>query len=110
MTTKKEDAVWRMFNSLPEDLQKHLLSFVTSSNSLQEFISTIMVGPCPKCRSTKTMDGEGTPLLDICVGICLECFALWCLECGRIFDMGQTVCDHWKEDETATQSPTAKKE
>lgn len=60
------------------------------------FRNALMVGPCPKCGSNATRDCEGTEIDDICVGICLKCLILWCLECGAVFKEGQKVCEHWK--------------
>ena len=50
-------------------------------------ISSLMVGNCPKCESKKTTDCENEMgINDICVGKCVQCGYLWCLECGKKYE------------------------
>ena len=76
-----------------------------SSDDLNEraFISTIMVGPCPRCGSQNTHDcfydeeehhpefGE-CPLIktidDPIVGHCEECDTVFCIECAKVIGAG----------------------
>jgi hypothetical protein len=76
-----------------------------SSDDLNEraFISTVMVGPCPRCGSQNTHDcfydeeehhpefGE-CPLIkaidDPIVGHCEECDSVFCIECAKVIGAG----------------------
>ena len=84
-----------IFDSLPHDMKTYLIRAAEVANSKEEFVRLTMVGDCPKCGSSKTRDCEHSPLDDPTVGICLECYTLWCLECGEVFQKGQTGCEHW---------------
>jgi len=86
----------KAFESLPEEIQKFLKNALKDSKTEKEFINKVMVGDCPVCGSPNTRDCEGTPLDDPTVGICLDCYTIGCLECGEIFEKGQTICKHWK--------------
>lgn len=71
-----------------------------------EFIDSIMVGPCPKCGNENTYDcGSTPPLKDETIGHCLNCETYWCIECGYVFKakskgiyltekLGE--CPHWQ--------------
>ena len=83
-----------------------------SSDDLNEraFISTIMVGPCPRCGSQNTHDcfydeekqhpefGE-CPLIkaidDPLVGHCDECDSVFCIECAKVIgaESGKSLSD-----------------
>ncbi len=91
---KKQDL--EAFEKLPKDLQEFLTEAFKQADTVKEFIRITMVGECPLCGSENTMDCDDTPLGDICVGICLDCFSLWCLECGEVFEEGQRHCSHWE--------------
>ena len=93
---KKARGVRKAFKSLPEDLQEALGELIERAENEEEFVRFSMVGNCPSCGSPNTRDTEGTPLDDITVGICLDCYKLWCLECGAVFEEGQTSCKHWE--------------
>ena len=76
-----------------------------SSDDLNEraFISTVMVGPCPRCGSQNTHDcfydeEEHHPELGECplikaiddpiVGHCEECDSVFCIECAKVIGAG----------------------
>ncbi|MGR3178731.1 MAG: hypothetical protein ACUZ8E_11800 [Candidatus Anammoxibacter sp.] len=90
---KERTEALNSLDSLPKEMQSYLKNMVKELDK-EEFISAVMVGPCPNCKSDKTMDCENTPFEDICIGLCLECYILWCLECGEIFKKDQKVCGH----------------
>jgi hypothetical protein len=51
----------------------------------ERFISAIMVGPCPACKSDNTVNCDGDPSIDDpTVSHCLDCNTYWCIECGKI--------------------------
>ena len=91
-----QEAVMDIFESLPEDVQQDLLETMKTSDSAEEAIRRIMVGDCPVCGSKNTRDCSDTPLDSPTVGICLDCHAIGCVECGEIFGKGQTSCKHWE--------------
>ena len=70
-------------------------SFKNAKNE-KDFFRIMMVGDCPKCGGENTRDCEDSPLGDITVGFCLDCYIIWCLECGEIFKENQTICVHWE--------------
>lgn len=96
MKALNKKAVMDIFESLPEETRENLLEIMRTSGSLEEAIRRIHVGDCPVCGSQNTRDCEDTPLNDSTVGICLDCHAMWCLECGMVFKEGQTKCEHWE--------------
>ena len=71
-----------IFDALPDDIQEDLMDAFEKSDSKDEFLRLMNVGDCPVCGSEKTRDCEETFLDDNCVGLCLECLTMWCLECG----------------------------
>jgi hypothetical protein len=84
--------------SLDPSLVSYLLDNAANSSNVEEFISKLMIGECPKCRSSSTVDGDAPPVNDITVGICLACGCHWCLECGNVFPKGETSCSCWLEE------------
>jgi hypothetical protein len=81
-----------------------------------KFVREILVGDCPRCRSSNTHvcsapdfvpDIEGKPMKigsecsvarmldDPCIGHCDDCDYLWCLECGSELSMDNPNCGHW---------------
>jgi hypothetical protein len=97
-TPKKPDReeVLDAFHALPEEAQNALQELLRQAkDDPKEFVRLAMVGDCPFCGGSNTRDCDETSLGDITVGICLDCYRLWCLECGFLFSKGQTLCDHW---------------
>lgn len=92
---RNKDTSEELLVSLPKNLQEYVGRIRERVNSEEDYIKSIMAGYCPHCSSDRTIDGYKTPLNEITVAICLDCYTLWCLECGEIFDKGQTVCGHW---------------
>ncbi len=85
----------------PEVLQELSEAF-HESESGEDFVNRIMVGDCPKCSSSNTTDCENDPEIDDpCVGRCMECSLLWCLDCGLFYKnasfISQHDCPFWKE-------------
>lgn len=69
------------------------LSAMALTTTRDEFIRSLMVGDCPKCRGDQTRDCENDPdINDNCVGHCLDCGHLWCLECGASLPSETPVC------------------
>jgi hypothetical protein len=83
----------------PEVLSELRDAFEQSATG-EEFLNRIMVGDCPKCGSSKTADCENDPdIEDPCVGRCLECGQLWCLDCGEFFtdNFADHDCPAWED-------------
>ena len=85
------------------------------------FVSSVMVGNCPKCGSDNTHDctaleevparevggfkfpkmteGHDCPVAlridDPCVGHCDSCGYIWCLECENELSEDNPICGHW---------------
>ncbi len=89
---RNQDALWS-FANLPVDIQEALSKKMAEVSSLEEFISSVMVGDCPKCGSEKTCDEDDLKELgDILKGICLACGHIFCVDCG-----GEYPCTCWEE-------------
>jgi hypothetical protein len=95
MGKKRIKAADEAFLSLPEKLQEFLTKVRQEEAAAEDFVRALMVGNCPRCNSERTRDCYESPLEDPTIGICLSCYALFCLECGQIFEKGETCCDHW---------------
>lgn len=87
--------------SMDPALLRQLCEAAAESASGEEFINRVMVGDCPKCGSSETADCDNDPDIDDpCVGRCLECGQLWCLDCGEFFKDEQATkhdCPFWKD-------------
>lgn len=93
LSQQAHDEVRHIFERMPSEVRDNLMSAFFRSQMRDEFIAQVMVGPCPKCNSDATHDCEHDPdVLDICVGRCKSCGQLWCLECRRLFALGQRIC------------------
>ncbi len=82
---------------LMEDLdQQGILDAMSKGDmSEEEFFNMVMVGDCPSCGSSGTVqcdevDEEGDPT----IGLCKSCGYTWCLECGMAVAADET-CGHW---------------
>jgi hypothetical protein len=89
-----ERRIRESLEALPETMQEFLLKTAERSSGDGDFYNGVVMGDCPVCGSFNTRDGSDTPLGDPTVGICLDCYTIACLECGNVFDKGQTVCEH----------------
>ena len=86
--------VRNVFSQMGESAQRELMAAFFASKTQEEFANRLPVGGCPKCSSSDTDDCENDPIIDdICVGRCFACGQLWCLECGRHFTDGQSICE-----------------
>lgn len=81
----------------PEALAE-LERVMMNSDTAEEFVNQIFVGPCPKCQSAQTGDCEDDQEIgDLLVGRCYECGQLWCTECGKLLTLQNTTCACWDE-------------
>jgi len=102
---KKKDDFSKPWKDLPEDLRDELMSAMeeSSADSPEEFLNEIFVGECPKCGNEDTRDCEEVPdIEDITLGLCNSCGYIWCTECGRTVEKGNT-CEHWTICEKCTR-------
>lgn len=100
---KDREKLEKEFYNLPEELFDSLLHWLKKANSAEEFAGLIMVGNCPECGSEKTRDGEGSPIDDITIGLCLKCGYVWCLECYN--KLTEWPCPHWEICENCKLKP-----
>lgn len=95
----RQEALWFMLVDLPPEVRTHLRDLVRMSETREEFVSAVMVGPCPRCGSNKTGDDDDFRVLDldpgdVTVGVCAGCGYLWCLDCGAALE--KWPCPHWE--------------
>ena len=95
---RKREVLWFAMTKLPREVQEGLFTLIEKHDNVDEFISAVMVGECPKCGSEKTRDAEDIKSMDdATVGVCMDCGYVWCLECGEPLD--EWPCPHWDEEE-----------
>jgi hypothetical protein len=92
---RKRDESEEFLQSLPKNLQAYIFKVKQRIEAEEDYIKSVMAGYCPNCSSDRTIDGYKAPLNEITIGICLDCYTLWCLDCGEVFERGQIVCAHW---------------
>jgi hypothetical protein len=96
MQGKKHELSNAALRRLPQDLKEFLIRAIAKGNPELDSFNGVVAGDCPVCGSFNTLEGADTPLCDPTVGICLDCCSINCLECGEIFEKGQTACHHWQ--------------
>ncbi len=85
-----------VWDTIPVEIQDYLKKIVEESPSEEQFISAVMVGECPKCGSSNTVDcDEIEGIEDPTLGLCRNCGYFWCLECGTHLTSG-IICGHWE--------------
>ncbi|MDD5222703.1 MAG: hypothetical protein PHE84_01820 [bacterium] len=105
MSKKQSDNEFEISREQEEEMENAVLSLddeervileqhLNAADNLEEFLALAMVGPCPRCGSTRVADGEDAPgIEDITIGMCLDCDYLWCLDCGEQSQPG-VECPH----------------
>src|SRR6476620_10114744 len=84
---------------LPPDVAAELRQVANSSETADDFVNSIFVGNCPKCDSPNTSDCENDPEIgELLVGRCYDCGQLFCTECLKLLQAGNTECPCWDED------------
>jgi len=101
-TQEEITAVENALAGMPADVIDQLRDAFDKSASGEEFVNRLMVGDCPICDSSNTHDCEKDPEIeDPCVGHCVDCGQLWCLDCDEVFQTAQAAADHacpfWEE-------------
>lgn len=92
------EAALEVLKNLPPDMVAEMKDLAKSSDSAEDFVNSIMVGPCPKCQSDHTGDCENDPQIgELLVGRCYECGQLWCTECEKLLDAKKPQCACWDE-------------
>ena len=95
MEEEAPEQFYDVWDTLPVEIQDYLKKIAEESHSAEQFISAVMVGECPKCRSTNTVDcDEIQGIEDVTLGLCRNCGYFWCLECGSHLTSG-IICGHW---------------
>lgn len=113
MDEKDRDVLWSGLTQLPVEIQQAIGQLVREGRTADEFVSALMVGPCPNCGSEYTRDGDdaGIPTRDTgdpTVGVCFNCGYLWCLECGNA--LTKLPCQHWAICDSCEDNPTEEEE
>jgi len=90
---KEFDKFW---NTLPQEIQDFLKICAKKSDTEDQFISEIMVGDCPECGNSNTIDCDGIEgVEDPTLGLCKNCGYFWCIECGSQL-VSNFNCEHWE--------------
>jgi len=90
---KEFDKFW---NILPQEIQDFLKICAKKSDTEEQFVSEIMVGDCPECGRSKTIDCDGIEgVEDPTLGLCKNCGYFWCIECGSQL-VSNFNCEHWE--------------
>jgi len=95
---EEERTVLDFMEQMPPEVLEALLATADKASTAEEFADLIMVGPCPKCGSTKTGNCEHDPDIDcILVGRCYDCGQLFCTECQKLLPRDKPECACWDE-------------
>jgi hypothetical protein len=95
MEEENPEQFYEAWDTLPEEIRDYLEKAIEESPTEEQFISAVMVGECPECGSTNTVDcDEIQGIEDATLGLCRNCGYFWCLECGSHLTSG-IVCGHW---------------
>lgn len=96
MEEENSEQFYEAWDTLPEEIRDYLKKAFEESPTEEQFISSVMVGECPKCGSANTVDcDEIEGIEDPTLGLCRNCGYFWCLECGTHLTSGIT-CGHWE--------------
>lgn len=102
-TEEELNAARELAAHLPPEALAELHQAFLNSPTREDFINAIMVGPCPKCGSTKTADCEDDPEIGInLIARCYDCGQFWCAECGKLLE-GPSICDCWDEEDQLSE-------
>ncbi len=85
--------IWRYLEPRIRDLLEKAMRRPRSD--CEEFLSEVMLGPCPYCGSDNTLDCLDIEGLEAVVGLCRDCGYLWCPECYAPIVSGDLECGHW---------------
>ena len=99
MTEERGQEVLWWFATLPPHILELISNTIGQDETPEDAVAALMVGPCPRCGSEKTRDGDdvGFPIAghgDTTVGICLKSAYRWCLECWDALE--KWPCPHWE--------------
>jgi len=90
------DIAEALLGQMTDEQKADLLKRIRESDTADEFVNSIFVGPCPVCGNEKPGTSEHERgIEDETVGRCAQCNTHWCTECGTIFKPAQTECAHW---------------
>jgi hypothetical protein len=102
-TEEEQQVVQELLDHMPDDAMEELQSALQESETGEEFVNRIMIGPCPKCGSDETGDCEKDPEIgELLVARCYRCRQLWCTECLKLLTPQSPACecwDDWNEEE-----------
>lgn len=89
---EQEELEGRLMDMLDDQAKAELFHAFGQAQTAEEFTNMIFVGECPVCGSSKTecceeVVGIESPV----VGRCQKCAALFCTECGRVFEKDKVI-------------------
>jgi hypothetical protein len=94
------EAAKELLAGLSPEAMSELMESFRGSETCDEFVNSIMVGPCPKCGSKETANCEDDPEIgELLLGRCYACGQFWCTECGTFMVGDQRSCECWLEEE-----------
>ncbi|MEW5850644.1 MAG: hypothetical protein AB2A00_17795 [Myxococcota bacterium] len=95
---RSEDALGQFFRALgasgfsKEDIQQ-IVALAEKTESAEEFVDAMFIGPCPFCDSESTRSLTDEPgVEDPTVGECKDCKKLFCSECHSELSRKQPSC------------------
>lgn len=102
VTNDEEEAAAQVLAEMSPDVIAQLQAAFDSSETGEEFVNMVMIGPCPKCGGEKTGDCENDPEIeDPCIGRCFDCGQHWCADCEELFPTALLAAAHecpvWEE-------------
>lgn len=92
------------FRQMDPAVMQEIGNLIESTESGEEFVNMIMVGPCPTCESENTGDCENdSEVEDPCIGRCFDCGQHFCCDCEELFASAKLAalheCPVWEEME-----------
>jgi hypothetical protein len=99
-TEEELEAVNEVVAQLPPEIRSELWDKFLTTNTSEEFVNSIMVGPCPRCKSSNTADCDNDPEInEILLARCYDCGQFWCAECGKIMSNDERFCECWVNED-----------
>lgn len=101
---EEAEMLMEFLGDMDPSLMDEIRRMAMESESGDDFVNRLMVGPCPTCDSDDTGDCENDPEIDDpCIGRCFECSQLFCCDCDELFiDTKEAVghnCPMWDDEE-----------
>ena len=87
------DAITDFMAELPVEQKEEVVRLTKESKTAEEFADALLVGKCPSCGSSNVGGCENDPdYMDIFLGRCFGCGAVWCTECQHVLHENEDHC------------------